>query len=77
MNSFSFEEIKRLSMEKFPQRENTQITRIFNLKDPLVHIIYISPYDLPSELIDYFYKILNLGDITDCKNRLHFVWPVN
>ncbi|CAD8086017.1 unnamed protein product [Paramecium sonneborni] len=77
LNSFSFEEIKRLSMDKFPQRQNTQITRIFNLKDPLVHIIYIAPYDLPSELIDYFYKILNLGDIADCKNRLHFVWPEN
>ncbi|CAD8179992.1 unnamed protein product [Paramecium octaurelia] len=77
LNSFSFEEIKRLSMDKFPQRQNTQITRIFNLKDPLVHIIYVAPYDLPSELIDYFYKILNLGDISDCKNRLHFVWPEN
>ncbi|CAD8077422.1 unnamed protein product [Paramecium primaurelia] len=77
LNSFSFEEIKRLSMDKFPQRQNTQITRIFNLQDPLVHIIYIAPYDLPSELIDYFYKILNLGDISDCKNRLYFVWPEN
>ncbi|CAD8177263.1 unnamed protein product [Paramecium pentaurelia] len=77
LNSFSFEEIKRLSMDKFSQRQNTQITRIFNLQDPLVHIIYIAPYDLPSELIDYFYKILNLGDISDCKNRLYFVWPEN
>lgn len=57
-------------MEKFQQRQNTQVTRIFSLKDPLVNIIYIAPYDLPSELIDYFYKILTLGEIQDCRSRL-------
>lgn len=34
-----------------------QISRLFNLKDPLVDIIYIAPYDLPSEVISYYNKV--------------------
>lgn len=54
-----------------------QITRIFNLKDPLVDVIYISPFDLSNEIINYYYKILELGDVTNYKDRLHFIWPEN
>ena len=31
-------------MEKFLQRENAQITRIFSMKDPNVDVIYVSPF---------------------------------
>lgn len=41
----------------------------------MINIIYIAPYDLPHELIDYFYKILTLGEVSDCRSRLHFLWP--
>lgn len=77
INSYSFEDSKRLTMEKFLQRQNTQITRIFNIKDPLVEIIYVSPFDLPSEIINYYHKVLDLGEIHDYKDRLHFIWPEN
>lgn len=52
-----------------------QITRIFSLKDPNVEVIYISPYELPSEIVNYYYKILELGDISDYRSRLHFISP--
>lgn len=77
INSYSFEDTKRLTMEKFLQRQNTQIGRIFNLRDPMVEIIYVCPFDLPSEIINYYHKVLDLGDIHDYKERLHFVWPEN
>ncbi|EGR31111.1 IQ calmodulin-binding motif family protein, putative, partial [Ichthyophthirius multifiliis] len=77
INSFSFDELKRLSMEKISQRQNIQITRIFALKDPLLEIIYISPYQLSSEIVNYYYKILELGDIQNYKDRLHFIYPEN
>lgn len=44
INSLSIEELKRISMEKFLQRENAQLSRIFNLRDPNVEIIYVAPF---------------------------------
>jgi hypothetical protein len=44
VNSLSIDEIKRMSMQKFMQRENAQISRIFAANDPNVDVIYISPY---------------------------------
>lgn len=44
VNSLSIEEAKRISMDKFLQRENAQISRIFATKDPNVDIIYVSPF---------------------------------
>ncbi|KRX03040.1 hypothetical protein PPERSA_08115 [Pseudocohnilembus persalinus] len=77
INTYSFDELKRLTMEKVTQRQNIQITRIFALKDPLLELIYISPYDLPQEIINYYYKILELNGLEDFRNRLHFIWPEN
>lgn len=77
VNNLSYEEMKRLTMEKFLQRQNAQITRIFSLKDPLVSVIYVAPFDLQSEIMNYFYKILELGEIANYKQRLHFIWPEN
>ena len=44
INSISIQEMKRISMEKFLQRENAQISRIFAVKDPNVDVIYVSPF---------------------------------
>ena len=44
VNSLSIEEAKRISMDKFLQRENAQISRIFATKDANVDIIYVSPF---------------------------------
>ncbi len=77
INSFSFQETRRLTMEKFLQRQNNQMTRIFNIRDPLVEIIYISPFDLPAEIINYYHKVMSLGDLNDYKDRIHFIWPEN
>lgn len=52
-----------------------QITRIFALKDPLVEVVYVSPYELSTEIVNYYYKILELGDVVDFKSRLHFISP--
>lgn len=44
INSHSMHEMKRISMEKFLQRENAQIARIFACRDPNVDIVYLSPF---------------------------------
>lgn len=77
INSYSFSETKRLSMEKFKQRENSQISRIFSVKDPKVDVIYIAPFTLTNEVYEYYKKILELGELEKPENRFHVVVPEN
>ncbi|KRX06754.1 Protein kinase-like domain [Pseudocohnilembus persalinus] len=77
INSFSFDEIKRITMQKQMQRENLQISRIFRLRDPLLTIIYICPFEISQEITEYYYKILELGNVADFRSRLYFITPQN
>lgn len=63
INSISVQEMKRISMEKFLQRENAQISRIFAVKDPLVDVIYVSPFQMTNDVTGYYMKILEIGEI--------------
>ena len=77
VNSLSIEEAKRISMDKFLQRENAQISRIFASKDPNVDIIYVSPFQMTPDVLGYYTKILEIGDIDSGNKRVHFVVPEN
>lgn len=77
INSFSISELRRLSLEKYKQRENAQIARIFRLKDPNVDVIYVAPFMLTSEVTKYYMKILELVEIENAAGRLHIVIPEN
>ena len=63
INSISISELQRISMEKFLQRENAQLSRIFALKDPNVDVVYVSPFQMTSDVLGYYLKILEIGDI--------------
>lgn len=76
-NSFSISELKRLSVESLKQKENSQIMRIFSIKDPNVDVIYICPYTLTNEVYKYYLKILELVEIEDSTSRFHVVVPEN
>lgn len=75
INSSFVNELKRLTSEKFPQRENCQITRVFRLRDPFLTIVYVSPIPLTEELISYYMKVLEISQVTDARTRLILVWP--
>lgn len=68
INSYSIGELKRMSMEKFLQRENAQISRIFSLRDPNVEIVYICPFPLTTDIFGYYMKILQIGDISSANS---------
>ena len=57
LNSFSYSEDQRLTMENYLQRANSQIARIFACRDSLVEIIYITPIELDDEIINYYSKV--------------------
>jgi hypothetical protein len=66
-----------MSMEKFMQRENAQISRIFAIKDPNVDVIYVSPFTLTSDVYKYYLKILEIVEIENPTSRFHIVVPEN
>jgi hypothetical protein len=77
INSFSISEIQRMTIEKYKQKENAQIARLFNVKDPLVNIIYISPFPLTPEIYNYYLKILELVEIEHPERRFKVIVPEN
>lgn len=77
INSYSISEMRRLSIEKFKQKENAQIARIFSVKDPNVDVIYICPFKLTAEVEKYYMKILELVEIESPRKRFHIIVPEN
>ena len=75
--SISIDELKRISMEKFLQRENAQLSRIFSLKDPEVEVIYVTPFQMTSEVLGYYMKILEIGEVNSPQDRFHIIVPDN
>jgi IQ domain-containing protein H len=50
-----------------------QLTKIFNIKNINKHIIYILPHHLDEETINYYYKIMELEEIPNYKERVWFL----
>jgi IQ domain-containing protein H len=63
INSFSLDEMQRISIEKFKQKENSQLNRLFNMKDPKVEIIYVCPFPLSADVFKFYMNILELVEI--------------
>ena len=66
-----------MSTEKFKEVQNLQISRIFAIKDPNVTIIYITPYPIEEDIINYYYKIFELGGVMNTHERFHIICPVS
>lgn len=77
INSFSIQEIQRMTIEKYKQKENAQIARLFNVKDPNINIIYVCPFPLTSEIYSYYLKILELVEIEHPDKRFTILVPEN
>lgn len=51
---------------------NIEITRIFHLSK-LLSIIYVCPFEISSETISYYYKILELGEVDMFEQKVKFI----
>lgn len=47
------------------------------MKDPNVDVIYITPFAFTSDVLGYYMKILQIGDIENAGSRLHMIVPEN
>lgn len=66
-----------MSIGKLKQKENSQISRLFALKDPNVDIIYVSPYPITDEVFEYYLNIFEMLEFEDAKRRITVVVPEN
>jgi hypothetical protein len=69
--------MQRLSIEKFKQKENAQIARIFSDKDPNVDVVYVCPFTLTNDVYKYYLKILELVEIEYPEKRFTIIVPEN
>jgi hypothetical protein len=59
--------------EAYRECLNVQITRIFQLRNPNKHIVYLLPFPIDEETINYYYKIMELEEIPNYKERVSFI----
>lgn len=73
INSFAVDEMKRITCSNLTEKKNLQLTRMFRLKDPKLTIVMVLPNDLPTEVLHYYYRVLELAGVPDYRDRLYFV----
>eukprot|EP00340_Litonotus_pictus_P012515 CAMPEP_0170539182 /NCGR_PEP_ID=MMETSP0209-20121228/103769_1 /TAXON_ID=665100 ORGANISM="Litonotus pictus, Strain P1" /NCGR_SAMPLE_ID=MMETSP0209 /ASSEMBLY_ACC=CAM_ASM_000301 /LENGTH=383 /DNA_ID=CAMNT_0010841043 /DNA_START=304 /DNA_END=1456 /DNA_ORIENTATION=- len=63
------------TVSKFNEKQNNQMSRLIALKDPNVEIVYVSPFTLPEDVVNYYFSILSTIGVTNIKERVHFIIP--
>ena len=75
--SLSLEEYLRLGLLRFPIAQNLQLHRIVEVQRENVEVIYVAPYAMDDEVLDYYKKILGIGGIDAPHTRFTVVVPEN
>lgn len=75
INSLSYDSDVNCTISKYTERQNNQMSRLIRLRDPNIEIIYISPYVIPEDVVNFYFSILKTIGISDVKERVHFVVP--
>lgn len=73
--SISVDERSRLSADNFSVKQNLQLSRLCGLIDSNVDIVYVSPFELTTDVAQYSMKLLQLGGIADPVARVKLVFP--
>lgn len=59
----------------FMSLQNSQLSRIFRLADPLVDIILVVPFEPQHELLPTYIKQLEISGVDKAETRLHIITP--
>ena len=68
---------RRLSIASLAVRQNGQMSRLCDLTDPNVEVIYVSPFPLSEDVEGYYEKLLNVGGVEQPRARYRIVYPEN
>ena len=75
--SLSLSQEQRITSEHFLTRQFSQLARLCDLRNPLISIIFISPLQIPPDLLGYFLSIMHVRGVKDPKFRLKVIVPEN
>lgn len=73
--SISISEYLRLDCDNFHALQNAHIANLYQLSDPDLTIIYVTPSSMGSYEMSYHEKLLSLLGVSILPKRLHFVTP--
>ena len=76
INSLSYQgKYNNCLTDKYPMKETLQLSRLIKLIDNNLEILYILPYELPEEIISYYFSILEKMGIKNIDTRIKFIVP--
>jgi hypothetical protein len=75
--SLSLAERQRRTLANLDVRQNAQMARLCDMRDPNVDLIYIAPFPLNEDTLSYFAKVLEIGGVTDAAKRFRIIVPEN
>ena len=81
INSYSVSDWQRFSTENLLQKQNEDISRIFRILGSdnnsaiEIRIVYVSALPLSQQILNYYFKLLELGGAKDYRSKI-FIVPV-
>jgi len=75
--SFSVDMSQRTHIPHLEVRQNSQLSRLCGLENPLVDILYVSPYPLGPDIESYYHKLLDAGGVKKAGRRYRIIYPEN
>ena len=75
INSISYDSYTNCLIDKYTMKESLQLNRLIRLVDPNIEIIYILPFHISDDILNYNFAILENMGIKDIENRLHLIVP--
>eukprot|EP01064_Diplonema_japonicum_P026301 TRINITY_DN3771_c0_g1_i1.p1 TRINITY_DN3771_c0_g1~~TRINITY_DN3771_c0_g1_i1.p1 ORF type:complete len:943 (+),score=239.09 TRINITY_DN3771_c0_g1_i1:98-2926(+) len=57
--------------------QNAQLARIIDLIDPNVEVVYLSPFPIEQEALQYYTRLLQMAGVNDITSRLQVLVPEN
>jgi hypothetical protein len=75
--SLSLAERQRRTVANLDMRQNAQLARLCDIRDPDVEVIYVSPFPLNDDTVGYFAKVLEIGGAQEPMKRVRIIVPEN
>ncbi|KAG8470418.1 hypothetical protein KFE25_008839 [Diacronema lutheri] len=75
--SLSYSERQRRTLANMDVRQNAQMARLCDVRDPDVEVIYVCPFPLNDDTVSYFVKVLEIGGAAQPARRFRVVVPEN
>ncbi len=67
----------RAGLTNFRASQALQLSRLCDLCDPNVEVLYISPIPVEEDILDYYVQLLSMEGHQNIRERVHIITPEN